>query len=88
VLFLFELFSASVVSFGVLIALFSLCTFSYPLHFIMPTEQPPSDSTDIFSLSDRVLADKLQFVKEVRFSIYVLAPTAHVSILDWLWELG
>jgi serine/threonine-protein kinase GIN4 len=39
----------------------------------MPTEQPPSDATDIFSLSDRVLADKLQFVKEVRFSIYVLA---------------
>ena len=88
VLFLFELFSASVVGFGVLIALFSLCTFSYPPHFIMPTEQPPSDATDIFSLSDRVLADKLQFVKEVRFSIYVLAPTPHVSILDWLWELG
>lgn len=60
--------SLRVVSFGVLIALFSLCTFSYPLRFIMPTEQPPSDATDIFSLSDRVLADKLQFEKEVRFS--------------------
>ena len=72
--------SLRIVSFGVLIALFSLCTFSYPLHFTMPTEQPPSDATDIFSLSDRVLADKLQFVKEVRFSNYVLAPTAHVSI--------
>jgi hypothetical protein len=55
---------------------------------MMPTEQPPSDATDIFSLSDRVLADKLQFVKEVRFSIYLLAPTTHVSILDWFWELG
>lgn len=87
-LFLVELFSASAVCFGVLIALFSLCTFSYPLHFMMPTEQPPSDATDIFSLSDRVLADKLQFVKEVRFSIYVLVPIPHVSILDWFWELG
>lgn len=87
-LFLFELFSAPVVGFGVLIALSSLCKFSYPLRFMMPTEQPPSDAKDIFSLSDRVLADKLQFVKEVRFSIYVLTPTAHVSILDWLWELG
>jgi hypothetical protein len=55
---------------------------------MMPTEQPSSDATDIFSLSDRVLADKLQFVKEVRFSIDLLAPMAHVSILDWLWELG
>jgi len=54
---------------------------------MMPTEQLPSDATDIFSLSDRVLADKLQFVKEVRFSIYVLASTANVSI-DWFWELG
>ena len=80
--------SLRVVSFGVLIALFSLCKFSYTLHFMTSTEQPPSDATDIFSLSDRVLADKLQFVKEVRFSIYVLAPIAHVSILDWLWELG
>ena len=39
--------------------------------FMMPTEQPPSDAKDIFSLSDRVLADKLQFVKEVCFSISV-----------------
>jgi hypothetical protein len=71
VLFLFELVAASVVSFGVLIALFSLCIFSYPLHSIMPTEQPSSDATDIFSLSDRVLADKLQFVKEVRFFLHL-----------------
>lgn len=35
----------------------------------MSSEQPLSDATDIFSLSDRVLADKLQFVKEVRFSL-------------------
>jgi serine/threonine-protein kinase GIN4 len=31
----------------------------------MSSEQPPSNATDIFSLSDRVLAQKLQFVKEV-----------------------
>lgn len=31
----------------------------------MSSEHPSSDATDIFSLSDRVLAEKLQFVKEV-----------------------
>ena len=31
----------------------------------MSSELPSSDATDIFSLSDRVLAEKLQFVKEV-----------------------
>ena len=31
----------------------------------MSSEQPSSDATDIFSLSDRVLAEKLKFVKEV-----------------------
>jgi hypothetical protein len=36
----------------------------------MPSEHGLSDSTDIFSLSDRVLADKLLFVKEVRFAIH------------------
>ena len=35
------------------------------LPFTMSSEQPSSDATDIFSLSDRVLAEKLQFVKEV-----------------------
>ena len=32
---------------------------------MMSSEQSPSNATDIFSLSDRVLAEKLQFVKEV-----------------------
>jgi hypothetical protein len=54
----------------------------------MSSEQSPSDATNIFSLSDRVLADKLQFVKEVRFSIKESAPTVHISVSDWLWELG
>jgi hypothetical protein len=54
----------------------------------MSSEHPPSDANDIFSLSDRVLADKLQFVKEVCFSIMELPPMVHLSILDWFWELG
>jgi serine/threonine-protein kinase GIN4 len=46
----------------------------------MPSEQSPSDaSNDIFSLSDRVLAEKLLFVKEVRFPIPKLILTAPVS---------
>lgn len=66
----------------------SLCTISIP--FKMSSEQPPSDATDIFSLSDRVLAEKLQFVKEVR-SVSLgaqlpLTPTTH--IIDWFWKLG
>lgn len=52
----------------------------------MPSEQPKVDaSDDIFSLSDRVLAEKLHFVKEVRFPIsnrpYPPSHShAHVSI--------
>jgi len=52
----------------------------------MPSEQPKSDaSDDIFSLSDRVLAEKLLFVKEVRFPIpnWLCPPPhtrAHMSI--------
>ena len=56
----------------------------------MSSQQPPSDATDIFSLSDRVLAEKLQFVKEVR-SVSLgaelpLTPTTHLT--DWVWKLG
>ncbi|KAH9997420.1 hypothetical protein BJV74DRAFT_883424 [Russula compacta] len=46
----------------------------------MPPEQSPSDhhSTDIFSLSDRILAEKLQFVKEIGFgnwgSVWLCRP--------------
>ena len=46
------------------------CIISFLSIFMMPSEQPKSDvSDDIFSLSDRVLAEKLLFVKEVRFPI-------------------
>ena len=65
---------------------FSLCTFSFSLRFMMPSEQPPSNATDIFSLSDRVLADKLQFVKEVRFSIKELTPNS--SCIPFRLALG
>jgi hypothetical protein len=55
----------------------------------MSSEQPSSDATDIFSLSDRVLAEKLQFVKEV----HSCQPRSRTSadnydaynLLDWLW---
>ncbi|KAN0135253.1 hypothetical protein V8E53_006818 [Lactarius tabidus] len=44
----------------------------------MSSEQPSSDATDIFSLSDRVLAEKLQFVKEIGFgnwgSVWLCRP--------------
>ncbi|KAH9990040.1 kinase-like domain-containing protein [Russula vinacea] len=44
----------------------------------MSSEHPPSDANDIFSLSDRVLADKLQFVKEIGFgnwgSVWLCRP--------------
>lgn len=53
---------------------------------MMPSEQPLSDATDIFSLSDRVLADKLQFVKEVRFSIKESTPNS--SCIPFRLALG
>ncbi|KAF8262824.1 hypothetical protein EI94DRAFT_655407 [Lactarius quietus] len=44
----------------------------------MSSGQPSSDATDIFSLSDRVLAEKLQFVKEIGFgnwgSVWLCRP--------------
>jgi hypothetical protein len=48
----------------------------------MSSEQPSSDATDIFSLSDRVLAEKLQFVKEVHLvrlgAEHPLTTMAHI----------
>ena len=34
-----------------------------------PLPPPPEESTDIFSISDQVLADSLQFVEEVRLPV-------------------
>jgi hypothetical protein len=60
----------------------------------MPSEQPPSDATnDIFSLSDRVLAEKLLFVKEVRPPHPQNDPRRHRPLVltypaDRFWKLG
>lgn len=32
---------------------------------MLPPPQPPQEATDIFSISDQVLADRLQFIEEV-----------------------
>ncbi|OJT14698.1 hypothetical protein TRAPUB_8751 [Trametes pubescens] len=32
---------------------------------MVPPPQPPQEATDIFSISDQVLADRLQFIEEV-----------------------
>ena len=42
---------------------------------------PPSqDATDIFSLSDHALADRLQFIKEVGSCQLMLLPGARVIV--------
>ena len=33
---------------------------------MLPPPQPPQEATDIFSISDQVLADRLQFIEEVQ----------------------
>lgn len=33
---------------------------------MIPPPQPPQEASDIFSISDQVLADRLQFIEEVR----------------------
>ncbi|KAH9057506.1 kinase-like protein [Lactarius vividus] len=52
----------------------------------MSSEQPPPNATDIFSLSDRVLAEKLQFVKEIGFgnwgSVWLCRPRVPDSADD------
>jgi hypothetical protein len=55
----------------------------------MTSDHLPSDSPDIFTLSDRVLAEKLQFVKEVRvfISMSTLATYSY-ALSDWLRKLG
>ncbi|KAL1950380.1 hypothetical protein VTO73DRAFT_5504 [Trametes versicolor] len=44
----------------------------------MPPPQPPQEATDIFSISDQVLADRLQFIEEIGFgnwgSVWLCRP--------------
>jgi hypothetical protein len=55
----------------------------------MSSDHLPSDSPDIFTLSDRVLAEKLQFVKEVRVIISMSTLAAYsYALSDWLRKLG
>jgi len=52
------------------------------------TAQLPIDSSnDIFSLSDQILSDRLEFIEEVRVhrTHYSLLLTGSVLFLDWLW---
>ncbi|KAH9936578.1 uncharacterized protein B0H18DRAFT_1113952 [Fomitopsis serialis] len=45
---------------------------------MLPPPQPPQEATDIFSISDQVLADRLQFIEEIGFgnwgSVWLCRP--------------
>ncbi|KAI8994232.1 hypothetical protein BD414DRAFT_576788 [Trametes punicea] len=45
---------------------------------MIPPPQPPQEATDIFSISDQVLADRLQFIEEIGFgnwgSVWLCRP--------------
>ncbi|OBZ68659.1 Serine/threonine-protein kinase par-1 [Grifola frondosa] len=45
---------------------------------MIPPPQPPEEATDIFSISDQVLADRLQFIEEIGFgnwgSVWLCRP--------------
>ncbi|KAI0754696.1 hypothetical protein C8Q80DRAFT_1266285 [Daedaleopsis nitida] len=50
---------------------------------MIPPPQSPSDATDIFSISDQVLADRLQFIEEIGFgnwgSVWLCRPKSDSS---------
>lgn len=47
---------------------------------VMDTPQTPSSANDIFSLSDQVLAERLQFIEEVRAYLYIATrPTTNLA---------
>ena len=57
----------------------------------MPPQYPtlPAESTDIFSLSDQVLSDRLEFIEEagsITFRRHEYSLT--FILIDWLWKLG
>ncbi|KAI0699944.1 hypothetical protein C8T65DRAFT_742293 [Cerioporus squamosus] len=50
---------------------------------MIPPPQPPQEATDIFSISDQVLADRLQFIEEIGFgnwgSVWLCKPKGESS---------
>ncbi|TBU59232.1 hypothetical protein BD310DRAFT_948155 [Dichomitus squalens] len=50
---------------------------------MIPPPQPPQEATDIFSISDQVLADRLQFIEEIGFgnwgSVWLCRPKGESS---------
>ncbi|KAI0769137.1 hypothetical protein BD413DRAFT_560042 [Trametes elegans] len=50
---------------------------------MIPPPQPPQEATDIFSISDQVLADRLQFIEEIGFgnwgSVWLCRPKSSSS---------
>ncbi|CDO76701.1 hypothetical protein BN946_scf184975.g10 [Trametes cinnabarina] len=53
---------------------------------MIPPPQPPQEATDIFSISDQVLADRLQFIEEIGFgnwgSVWLCRPKSSSSSQD------
>ena len=52
---------------------------------------PPESSSDIFSLSDQVLSERLEFIEEVRRCKSLSRDAVvliYLVIADWLWQLG
>ena len=62
------------------LSLCSLYHYLFSSHTMLPL-LPPQEATDIFSLSDQVLADRLQFIREVSSApdISVLSPTPSLT---------
>lgn len=52
----------------------------------METLSPPSGSENIFSISDLMLTERLQFQKEVSLKLFHKYRPEIRS--DWIWKLG
>ena len=68
------------------------CT-NTPTPLTMDPPQTSSSANDIFSLSDQVLAERLQFIEEVQTVFSQSSPTAPLTCafsfcIDWIWKLG
>lgn len=64
-----------------------------PPTLAMDSPQTSSSANDIFSISDQTLADRLQFIEEVRRAFLIELPGAaadrtRLSRIDWIRELG